>query len=102
MLSTPLGRLKVIGTIEAISFLLLVLVAMPLKYLAGRPEAVKIVGSVHGALWILYLLALALAWKSERWPFKVAFYGGAASVLPFGPFVFDSYLAKLSASQAEA
>jgi integral membrane protein len=65
---------------------------MPLKYLGGMPNAVKVVGSAHGALWILYLLALASAWLSERWPFRVAVYGFIASVLPLGPIFFDRWL----------
>ncbi len=50
MLKTPLGRFRVIGHIEAVSFLVLLCIAMPLKYLADLPVAVLIVGSIHGAL----------------------------------------------------
>ena len=48
MLSTPIGRLRAIGLIEGISFLLLLFVAMPLKYFAGFSTAVKITGMAHG------------------------------------------------------
>ncbi|MGQ0439259.1 DUF3817 domain-containing protein, partial [Bacillus sp. B-TM1] len=48
MLSTPIGRLRAIGLVEGISFLLLLFVAMPLKYFAGFATAVKITGMAHG------------------------------------------------------
>lgn len=96
-MSTPgreaaLKRLRIVGFIEGVSFLILLLVAMPLKYLAGQPDAVRIVGTAHGALWVIYLVILALAWQAARWPFKTAFLGGLASVLPLGPWWFDGYL----------
>ncbi len=93
-MQTNTDRLRIIGVIEAISFLVLVLIAMPLKYLAGRPESVKVVGGIHGGLWILYLLALLIAWREQRWSFGVFVLGVIASVLPFGPFVFDAMVLK--------
>lgn len=45
---------RLIGFLEALSFLILLLIAMPLKYIWGQPEAVKIVGSAHGGLFLLY------------------------------------------------
>ncbi len=91
---TNIGRLKAIGAIEAISFLVLLGIAMPLKYLAGMPEAVKLVGGIHGGLWVLYLAALLLAWREMRWSFGVFVLGVIASVVPFGPFVFDAKFLK--------
>jgi integral membrane protein len=90
LLKTSLGRLKVIGAIEAVSFLVLLLIAMPLKYMAGLPDAVRIIGGIHGGLWIIYIVALLIAWREERWSFGTLLAGGVASVLPFGPFVFDA------------
>ncbi|KKJ79704.1 putative membrane protein YdzA, partial [Bacillus subtilis] len=48
MLHTPIGRLRTMGFIEGMSLLILLFIAMPLKYWAGLPLAVTIVGSVHG------------------------------------------------------
>ncbi len=84
-------QLHWIGRIEGTSLLILLGVAMPLKYLAGQPQAVLIVGSLHGGLWILYLLALARAWIALKWSFKTVFIGGVASVLPFGPWWFEAW-----------
>lgn len=71
--------------------LILLGIAMPLKYLASQPQAVLIVGSLHGGLWILYLLALARTWLALKWPFKVVFLAGLASVLPLGPWWFEAW-----------
>lgn len=67
---TPIGRLRTMGFIEGMSLLILLFIAMPLKYWAGLPLAVTIVGSVHGGLFILYLLVLAYATFSVKWPLK--------------------------------
>lgn len=90
------------GTIEGISYLLLVLVAMPLKYFFGLPQMVTVVGSAHGALWILYLLTMLPAGREHRWPIRMYLLGGVASVLPFGPFLFDPYAERMSGEVGEA
>lgn len=83
---------KIIALAEGISFLVLVGIAMPLKYLAGQPEAVRIAGSIHGGLFILYLLAIIPAAYYGRWTGKWIVGAIAASILPFGPFVFEAKL----------
>lgn len=92
MLKTPLGRFRVIGHIEAVSFLVLLCIAMPLKYLADLPVAVLIVGSIHGALFLLYILAIVNVSVASPWPIGRVMGALAAAVLPFGPFVFDYWL----------
>jgi integral membrane protein len=85
-------QFRVIGNLEGLSFLLLLGVAMPIKYLAGIPEPVKFLGWAHGLLFILYLLYVAAAkWKLD-WTFSQLFLAAAASVVPFGPFVVDKKL----------
>jgi integral membrane protein len=59
--ATPLGRFRVVAYWEGISYLVLLFVAMPLKYALGFAMAVRVVGAVHGALFIAYLATLALA-----------------------------------------
>jgi integral membrane protein len=83
---------QLVGYAEGTSFLLLLGIAMPLKYLAGIPEAVLAVGWAHGLLWILYLLAALRAKVVCRWSLGTLFWAGVASVMPFGPFVFDWWL----------
>ena len=67
---TTLNRLRSVGILEAISFLLLLGVAMPLKYAFGQPEMVRIVGMAHGVLWMLYVGLAALGQIDYKWPLK--------------------------------
>lgn len=99
----PIERqLHAVGRIEGISFLTLLLIAMPLKYLAGMPQAVLIVGSAHGVLWVLYLAMLARAWAGLRWPIGIVFLGGVASVLPLGPWWFEAWSSRRPAASDSA
>ncbi|MOA22053.1 hypothetical protein D3C78_1425830 [compost metagenome] len=92
MLKTAIGRLRFIGIFEGISFLVLLLIAMPLKYWADIPMAVTIVGALHGLLFVLYLLAVLNVWITNRWSFLKVVLAVIASFLPFGPFVLDKKL----------
>ena len=78
--------------IEAVSFLALLGIAMPLKYLAGQPMAVRVVGMVHGLLFILYVMAVAQAAMTMRWPLGRAALLLVAAVVPLGPFLLDGWL----------
>ena len=92
MLRTPIGRLRIIAFIEGLSFLLLLGVAMPLKYFAGMPAAVKTVGWIHGLLFVLYLIAVAEVAVARRWTLAQILGALAAAVIPFGTFVLDARL----------
>ena len=89
MLSSSVGRLRLIGLIEGLSFLALVFVAMPKKYIFGDPTWVKAVGQVHGLLWVVFCFALADAKSNQGWSLKQALVPFIASMLPFGPFIVD-------------
>lgn len=102
MLATPLSRLRLVGLLEGISFLLLLGVAMPLKYLADQPLAVRYVGMAHGILWLGYLLALVPVALDHRWGFKTVALAVIASLLPAGPFVFDAKVLKPLAARPSA
>jgi integral membrane protein len=75
-----------IGFWEGISYLVLLFVAMPLKYWAGMDMAVKAVGSAHGALFVLFMLATAWAWKEGVLNFKQCVVAFLLSLVPFGTF----------------
>jgi integral membrane protein len=90
--ATPIGRLRLVGLIEGASFLALLGVAMPLKYLAGMPMAVKIAGWIHGVLFILFALALVQAWRHRGWAIDKAAGVFIAALIPFGTFVIDGRL----------
>jgi len=92
-LKTPVGRVRAVGMLEGISFLLLMGIAMPLKYMAGIPEAVKYTGWAHGLLFILYVMTIFQAWAGGQLSFKKSAMAFVASLLPFGPFIIDRKLA---------
>jgi len=96
-MSSSLKDLKVfmkIAFLEGISYLLLLLIAMPLKYLADIPEGVKYIGWAHGVLFVLFCLYLLKVWIGLKWSFGKAFLAFVASLLPFGTFVLDARLKK--------
>src|SRR5690606_39635762 len=69
-IKSSIGRLRVIGWWEGVSFLVLLGVAMPLKYLAGQPAAVQVVGMAHGVLFLLYVFAAVQAAVEHGWTVK--------------------------------
>jgi integral membrane protein len=86
--------LQLVGRLEAMSFLILVGIAMPLKYVAGRPEFVKWTGWIHGILFVAYVALILAAWQRHRWPVIRPFLLGIASLIPFGPFLLEKRLAE--------
>lgn len=82
---------KVISYAEGISFLVLILIAMPLKYMADLPEAVKYVGWIHGILFIAYIAAAVNRRMEKGWDWFVSAMALLAALLPFGPFLFHHY-----------
>lgn len=89
-----ISNLRLIGFIEGVSFLVLLLVAMPLKYYFGFPLAVKITGWIHGVLFILYIAAVFMAIKAMKWNWFSVLLALAASLIPVGTFVLDTSLKK--------
>mgnify|MGYP001184402486 CR=1 FL=1 len=88
-LKTALGRLKILAILEGISCIGLFFIAMPLKYMGGYLNAVKIPGIVHGVLFILYCLALLPVYFQQKWSFKILFISGIASIVPCATFWVD-------------
>jgi integral membrane protein len=92
VLTRSLNRLRIVGGLEGISYLVLLGIAMPLKYLAGMPATVQVVGWIHGLLFMLFIAAvLDVRWRLQ-WRPKRVFGALVASILPFGTFVLDGYL----------
>ncbi len=85
----PIPVLRTIGLIEAVSFLVLLLIAMPLKYAAGMPMPVKVAGWIHGGLFVAFCAALVWTTIAARWPIGRAALVFVAALLPFGPFALD-------------
>jgi len=89
-----ISLLRATAWLEALSFLVLLGGAMPLKYLAGRPQAVRIVGWIHGALFVIFCLAPVRAAIRHKWPLRRAAFIFVAGLIPFGPFLFDRRIAR--------
>ncbi len=86
---TALRQLRLVALIEGASFLVLLFIAMPLKYFAGLPLAVRIVGMIHGVLFIAFVLALIHVSIARDWPVRRSLLAFVSSIVPFGTFVFD-------------
>mgnify|MGYP006274843965 FL=1 len=78
--------------LEGISYLLLLFIAMPLKYIYDMPFAVRIAGSAHGLLFVVFMVLLAIVYLRDTMTFKQCVMGFVASLVPFGAFVFDHYI----------
>lgn len=85
----PVRRLRVLAFWEGLSLLVLLFIAMPLKYLAGQPMAVKIVGMLHGLLFVGVVLLLLVTMIQARWPIGRGALVFVSALLPFGAFVID-------------
>ena len=84
MKNDTFSRFRIISIIEGLSYLLLVFIAMPLKYMFDYPMAVKVVGMSHGVLFILFFVALVMAMNRYKWKFL----GFQLFVYSLIPFVF--------------
>jgi integral membrane protein len=91
-MKSRVSNLRLIGFIEGVSFLVLLLIAMPLKYYLGFPMAVKITGWIHGVLFILYIAAVLLSIKAMQWNWFSVLLALGASLIPIGTFVLDKSL----------
>ena len=91
-------NLRILGNVEGVSYLLLLGVAMPLKYLADMPLAVRIVGMGHGVLFIAYCILLALCMRRFKWSLGFGAKLFVATLIPFGTFVTDRKLKDISTS----
>lgn len=90
---------QIVGYAEGISYLVLLGIAMPLKYGLGMPEMTHWTGWIHGILFMVYNAAAVYVGYVERWEYPRFMQAFVASVLPFGTFVFDSKLQELEASE---
>lgn len=97
----PVSFLRPVAVAEGVSFLVLLAIAMPLKYAAGMPAAVKIFGWAHGALFVVFCAALFWTWIKAKWSIGRCALVFIAALLPFGPFVVDKRIASWD-SQPEA
>lgn len=85
------------GWLETASFLILLLIAMPMKYMMGEPALVKMMGSIHGGLFLVYVLMASIVADQKNWTPQIRIYSYLAAIFPLGPIWFDKkYLGSAS------
>ena len=90
MLTTSIGRLRLLALLEGFSLLILVFIAVPLKYFGSNPSLVKTLGPIHGILFLLFVMNTLRIGVEQHWTFRTTT-GKVllACVIPFGTFYID-------------
>ncbi len=91
---SELQKFRLINKIEGISFIILLFIAMPLKYSFGYPIATKVVGMLHGLLVFAFIYQIIEAKKEDGFMLKETAFYSILSLIPFGSFYTDKLLAK--------
>lgn len=94
MIKSKLLALRIIAILEGLSFVVLLFVAMPLKYALNIPEPVSVIGMAHGLLFVLYLIALAYYASVYAFTTREIFASALAAFWPFGTFWADRTIFK--------
>lgn len=89
-----LRNLRILAMLEGTSLILLLFVAMPLKYKFGVPEATKIVGMIHGILFLSFISMLTTVTHQGKLPEKYSVIGLLAAFIPLGTWVFERKIIK--------
>ena len=89
LLTSSIGRFRIIAFLEGLSFLLIIFVTMPLKYYFQMPTPNLVVGMFHGILFMIYVYAALRLKLSESWDTRLTLKTLAASVIPFGTFYME-------------
>lgn len=90
MFSSALKRFRIISAIEGLSYLILVFIAMPIKYMGDNPYYVKIFGMAHGVLFVLFMISLFETKRKESWNTGFMFQLFVLSLIPFGAFLIEN------------
>lgn len=95
LLTTALGRLRLLALLEGLSLLLLIFVAVPMKRLAGDPSLVSWIGPIHGALFLLFVMTALRVSVEQQWSFRQTTWKFlVACFIPFGTFYIDHKILK--------
>jgi integral membrane protein len=90
LFKTNIGRLRILAFLEGVSLLILVFVTVPMKYFFHNPVGSKIIGPIHGALFLLFLLNTLSVGIEHNWKFKTTTWKVIlACFIPFGTFYID-------------
>lgn len=86
LLATDLGRFRLVSLLEGLSYVVLIAVAMPMKYFASNTTAVPLVGRIHGGLFVLFCIVLASTASARGWTRKQSAIAFIAALVPLGAF----------------
>jgi integral membrane protein len=92
LFKSKVGRLRIMGFLEGMSLLVLVFVGMPLKYFYDIPDFVKVLGPIHGALFLVFVFYAVSVSMEQKWKFKTTFIVLLSSFIPFGNFYIDKHI----------
>lgn len=91
LFQTKVGRLRLIAFLEGFSLLVLVLVAVPMKYIYANPSLARLLGPVHGAIFLLFLFITLSVGVEQNWKFRTTTWKVlVACLIPFGTFYVDA------------
>jgi integral membrane protein len=91
----PIRFLRVMGVLDGLSLITLLFISMPLKYFADLPIFVTINGSLHGGIFILYVIAIAIVQLRIQWNISWSLLAIIVGFIPFGNFLYDMKLKKM-------
>lgn len=94
-MNTKIKQFRLIANIEGWSYLILLFIAMPLKYIMGIAIATKLIGMIHGGLFIWFLISLYNTTQEYKWGVKFTMFAFITSLVPFGTFFLDKKLAPI-------
>jgi integral membrane protein len=87
-------RFLQVGHAEGISYLVLLVIAMPLKYFFDLPQAVRMVGSLHGILFVAFIFMIAWLLVQKKMTLMGAVKAFVLSLVPFGTFYLNRLVAR--------
>ena len=91
LITTKIGRLRILALLEGLSLLVLIGIAVPMKYVSHDPSLVKTIGPILGLLFLLFVIytisvGIEYKWKFKETTWKVLL----ACIVPFGTFYVDN------------
>jgi integral membrane protein len=90
LLKTSIGRFRILAFTEGLSFIFILFITMPLKYMLNIPEPNMVIGMAHGILFLLYILAVIDLKIRKEWTIGLTFKSLLASIVPFGTFYMEN------------
>lgn len=93
--------LRIVSFLEGVSYILLLGIAMPMKYMFDKPFLVPYAGMFHGVMFLGFVILLLVVCQVKGWSLKVFILGLVASVVPFMPFWFERYVYRLDLADDE-